>query len=77
MAFLPLRFNGGFLFCCDVFTEHFDFSIKAATKHDIGTAASHIGSDSHRARLTSISNDLGFFFVEFSVQNLMGNFGIS
>ena len=45
----------------------------AFTKHNVSTTTCHIGSNGNCAVLTSMRNNLCFFFVVLSVQNVMRN----
>ena len=57
------------------FFSHFGFrhEFRVAAENNIGTAARHVRGDGHRAVLTGLRNDFGFFFVIFRVEHFVLN----
>ena len=59
----------------DAILEHFlpSQELRVAAQHNIGTAASHIGSNGHGAQLAGLGHDAGLMLVVLSIEDIMGD----
>ena len=74
VTYLPVGFNFFNLLCGRIF-QRGNFCLPATTEHNICTTTRHIGRDSHRSRITCLSNNRRFVGVEFGVQDVVLNTG--